>query len=113
MTVELVEVAPGRWQVKRPSPKAARSDLPLPYVISDIMEPVEQVDGRFYTSKSQFRAVGRAHGLVEVGTEKPKPRTTRPSQTRSAKEARIASIRKAVEIVRAGNGGQKRRSNGP
>jgi hypothetical protein len=102
MTVELVEIAPGRWQVKRPLPKAARSDLPLPYVISDIMDPVEQVDGRFYTSKRAFRAVGKANGLIEVGNEKPKPRTTRPSQTREAKEARRISLKKAIERVRAG-----------
>ena len=45
----------------------ARSDLPLPYVISDTMPPTEQVDGRFYTSKSQFRAVGRsAWASIEV-----------------------------------------------
>ena len=113
MTVELIEIAPGRWQVKRASQKIARSNLPLPHVISDIMEPVEQVDGRFYTSKREFRAVGKAHGLIEVGNEKPKLKTTRPSQTRAAKEARIVSIRKAVEIVRAGNRGQKRRSSGP
>jgi hypothetical protein len=74
MTVELVEIAPGRWQVKRPLPKAARSDLPLPYVISDIMDPVEQVDGRFYTSKRAFRAVGKANGLIEVGTSKLEPK---------------------------------------
>jgi hypothetical protein len=102
MTVELEEIGPGRWRVKKVSQKIARSNLPLPYVISDIMDPVEQVDGRFYTSKREFRAVGKAHGLIEVGNEKPKPRTTRPSQTREAKEARRVSLKKAIERVRAG-----------
>ena len=52
----------------------ASSALPLPYVISDTMPPTEQVDGKFYESKSAFRAVGRALGLTEVGNEKPKPK---------------------------------------
>jgi hypothetical protein len=103
MTIELEEFEPGRWRVQKQRISTPVSDLPRPYVISDIMDPVEQVDGRFYTSKSQFRAVGKANGLIEVGTEKPKPRTTRPSQTREAKEARRASLKKAVEQVRAGN----------
>ena len=74
MSVELIEIEPGRWRVKREPLKPARSSLPLPYIISDTMEPVEQVDGRFYTSKRAFRAVGRALGLTEVGNEKPKPK---------------------------------------
>jgi hypothetical protein len=96
MSVELVEVAPGKWRVKRDRPKAARSDLPLPYVISDIMDPVEQVDGRFYTSKREYRAVGRAHGLIEIGTEKltPKPKGV---IDKASKQARRASIKKAIE----------------
>ena len=72
---EFVEVAPGRWRVRRESTPVARSNLPLPYVISDAMPPTEQVDGRFYESKAAFRAVGRALGLIEVGNEKPKPKT--------------------------------------
>jgi hypothetical protein len=74
MTIELEEIGPGRWRVKKASQKIARSDLPLPYVISDIMDPVEQVDGRFYTSKRAFRAVGKANGLIEVGTSKLEPK---------------------------------------
>jgi hypothetical protein len=100
--VKLIEVEPGRWRVDRPPPKPARSDLPLPYVISDIMEPTEQVDGRFYTSKRAFRAVGRALGLTEVGTEKLKPKTTRASDDRRVKQARRDAIRKAVERYKAG-----------
>lgn len=80
---------------------SARSDHPLPYVISDIMDPVEQVDGRFYTSKREYRAVGRAHGLTEVGNERPKPKT-RASSSKQQKEARRQAIRQAVERYRAG-----------
>lgn len=102
MSVELEEVEPGKWRIKRARLPVAKSDLPLPYVISDIMPPTEQVDGNFYTSKRQFRAVGRALGLTEVGNEKPKPKV-RVSQTRAAQEARRASIKTAVEKVKAGH----------
>jgi len=99
--VELVEIAPGRWRVKRAERRSARSDLPLPYVISDIMEPTEQVDGKFYTSKRQFRAVGKALDLIEVGNEKPPPKV-RASKTARAKSERINAVKTAIERVRAG-----------
>jgi hypothetical protein len=106
--VELEEFEPGRFRVRKERHEKQRAEnMPLPFVISDTMEPVEQVDGRFYTSKRAFRAVGKAHGLIEVGNEKPKPRA-RLSQTRAASESRRASIRKAVEQVRAGNINAKR-----
>jgi hypothetical protein len=101
--VELVEVEPGRWRVKRPPLAPARSDLPLPNVISDIMDPVEQVDGRFYTSKAAFRAVGRANGLTEVGTEKLPTRKPRETSTKQVKEARRRDIHTAIERYRAGH----------
>jgi hypothetical protein len=66
------------------------------------MEPVEQIDGRFYTSKRAFRAVGRAHGLTEVGTEKMKPKT-RATDDRVVSETRRASIKTAVEKFRSGH----------
>jgi hypothetical protein len=106
--VELIEIEPGRWVVKRPERTPARSNLPLPNVISDIMEPTEQVDGKFYTSKRQFRAVGRALGLIEVGTEKPKPKQ-RPSVSRETKQQRRAQIKTALEKYAAGHRpGEKR-----
>lgn len=103
---ELVEVEPGRWRVKREQQKPARSDLPLPYIISDTMEPTEQVDGRFYTSKREFRSVGRALGLTEVGNEKFKPKQ-RASSDRAVKQARRQSIRKAIEKYKAGHRAQR------
>ena len=90
--IELVEVAPGKFRVKRPELKPARSDLPLPSIISDIMPPTEQVDGKFYTSKRAFRAVGKALGLIEIGTEKLKPK-----QRTFDREGRRRSIKKAIE----------------
>jgi hypothetical protein len=100
--IRLVEVGPNKWRVDRPKPKPPRSDLPLPYIISDTMEPTEQVDGVFYTSKRAFRAVGRALGLTEVGNEKPKPKRRATSDQR-VKETRRQSIKIAIEKYRAGH----------
>ena len=72
-----------------------------PYVISDTMEPVEQVDGRFYTSKRAFRAVGRELGLVEVGNEKLPPKQ-RSTESRAEKDARRRALKIAVEKYKAG-----------
>jgi hypothetical protein len=66
------------------------------------MDPVEQVDGRFYTSKRAFRAVGRANGLIEIGNEKLKPKT-RATNTRAVKDARRRSIATAIERYKSGD----------
>ena len=66
------------------------------------MEPTEQVDGKFYTSKRQFRAVGRALGLTEVGNEKLPP-ITRATSKPGVKEARRKSIHTAIEKYKAGH----------
>jgi hypothetical protein len=102
MDVRLIEVEPGRWRVDRRSIPVARSSLPCPSVISDAMDPVEQVDGRFYTSKRQYRAVGRAHGLIEIGNEKQKP-MVRSTDQRSVKAARRQAVKVAAEKFRAGH----------
>ena len=97
--VELEEFEPGRWRVKRPELRHKRSHtLPLPFVISDTMDPTEQVDGNFYTSKREFRSVGKALGLIEVGNETfhVKPRT-RASDSRVETEKRVRSVKKAIE----------------
>ena len=66
------------------------------------MPATEQVDGRFYTSKAAFRAVGRANGLTEVGNEKFKPRA-RPSLTPQARRGRKEALKVAAEKYRAGH----------
>lgn len=99
--LELEEVGPGRWRVKRKQLAPARSDLPLPYVVSDIMEPTEQVDGKFYTSKRQYRAVGRSLGLTEVGNEKIKPKQR--TDDRATKAKRRDAIKTAFEKFSAGH----------
>jgi hypothetical protein len=106
--MKLIEIEPGRWRVSRETTPIARSSLPLPHVISDEMPPTEQVDGRFYTSKRQFRAVGRALGLTEVGDQKFKPKV-RGTETREWKEGQERSWKKAVERYQAGH--RPRRQN--
>ena len=99
--VELIEIAPGKWRIKRAILVPPRSDLPTPMVISDTMDPVEQVDGQFYTSKRQYRAVGRAHGLIEIGNEKlpVKPKGT-GALAPAAKKARREALGRAIQRVR-------------
>lgn len=85
------------YQPKRADPPR-RSALPCPMVISDTMEPTEHVDGRYYTSKSKFRAVTKAHGCVEVGNDP--ARLRRPSRevlNQMARPARHAAIKKAMD----------------
>jgi len=100
--VELIEIERGRWRVKRKTAPAARAALPCPYLISDEMPPIEQVDGRFYTSKAAFRAVGKALGLTEVGNEKPKQKTTRSTDAPAVKKQRREALQRAVARYKAG-----------
>jgi len=101
VSVELEEFEPGRFRVRKDRCPACRSELPVPYVISDTMDPVEQVDGRFYSSKAAFRAVGKAHGLTEVGNEKVKPKV-RASEARNIKAARREAIHTSIQRFKAG-----------
>ena len=99
--VELEEFEPHRWRVKRERLTPPTSALALPYIISDIMEPTEQVDGKFYTSKSKFRAIGRSHGLTEVGNEKLPPKQ-RATTDPIVKKQRRAAIGMAISQYKAG-----------
>jgi hypothetical protein len=101
------QVAPNRWTNRPPRQTHTRSDLPRPYVISDTMDPVEQVDGKFYTSKRQFRAVGRSLGLIEVGNEKFTP-FVRSTAKRETKAQRMAALKVAVEKYKAGHRPRRR-----
>ena len=100
--VKLEQVAPNRWRVAKSKWPISKSSLPCPAVISDIMPPTEQVDGRFYESKSAFRAVGRSLGLIEIGNEKPKP-LVRSTDQRAVKDARRKALRTATEKFKAGH----------
>jgi hypothetical protein len=94
----IYQVGPNKWSNRPPQTASKRSALGFPFVISDEMPPTEQIDGKFYTSKCTFRAVGRVHGLVEVGTERPKPKQRTVGDPRK----RRAAIGKAVAQYRAG-----------
>jgi hypothetical protein len=96
-----MQTGPTSWAFVTQAEPPKRGELPLPYVISDNMEPTEQVDGKFYTSKRQFRAVGRSHGLTEVGTEKPKPKV-RSTELKLQKTRRQQAIKVAIEKYKAG-----------
>jgi hypothetical protein len=99
----LVEVVPGRWRVSRERPEPARSELGFPMVISDEMPAIEQVDGKFYTSKSRFRAVGRAHGLTEVGNDPARFRKKwRSTDQRETKVQRRRDLEKAIAEYKQG-----------
>jgi hypothetical protein len=99
--MSLIEIAPNRWVVARDRLEPARSDLPIPHVISDEMPAIEQVDGRYYTSKAAFRAVGRAHGLTEVGTAKFKPKQ-RSTALLETKKKRIDALGKVIAEYKQG-----------
>lgn len=96
-----MQTGPTSWAFVTQSEPPKRGDLPLPYVISDTMEPTEQVDGKFYTSKREFRAVGKALGLTEVGNEKLPP-LTRSTEKKEIKKRRQQDIHVAIEKYKAG-----------
>jgi len=70
------------------------------------MPPTEQVNGKFYESKSAFRRVGRQLGLTEVGNEKPKPRP-RYRETRETKVERRRTLERVVAEYRQGRRARK------
>lgn len=70
-----------------------------PYIIRDGMEPmVHQATGEVFDSKSRFREVTKAHGLVEIGNEKP-TMPTKPVMSRAERKKDIAT---AIEQLEAG-----------
>lgn len=64
----------------------AQSDLPAPHFISDAIEIQSMHDGNMYTSKSRLRAEYRAHGVEEIGNEKPKPVETPKTDRKAIRE---------------------------
>jgi len=89
-----------RGWLKRYGPPAdpvARSHLACPQVISDGMEPTEHIDGKHYSSKSAFRAVTKANGMVEVGNDP--ARLKKPERKKPDVAARKAAVAKAVSKI--------------
>ncbi|AVA22476.1 hypothetical protein [Rhizobium sp. NXC24] len=74
-----------------PERNLAASDLPAPHFVSDTIEIQSMHDGKFYTSKSKLRGEYRAHGVEEIGNEKPqpieKPKADRKGIRKALKEA--------------------------
>jgi len=91
---ELVE----KFGPKDIRPSAPRSGLPCPMVIGDSMDPVEHVDGNFYTSKSAYRRTTKARGLIEVGNDPARNRRPpKPDRDKGIEQ----SIDKAIARARA------------
>lgn len=83
-------------QPRRSQIPVARSSLPCPMVISDDMLSVEHVDGRFYSSKSEYRRVTKANGLIEVGNDPARfKRPVRPDRDKGIEQ----SIDKAIARI--------------
>lgn len=101
MTYAWHDLGDGRKVYRRePEPIGARSHLPTPYVVSDTMPPTEHLDGRFYESKSTYRAVTKAHGCIEIGND---PARLRPKQkTKPDDKAIKDAVQKASAMVKAG-----------
>lgn len=77
-----------------PATPVARGSFPTPMFTSDCMEPTEHLDGKHYTSKSQYRAVTKAHGMIEVGND---PARLRPKpKPMPDKQARVDAVKRAV-----------------
>jgi hypothetical protein len=84
------------WQplppaIEPPRQPSARADLACPMVIGDSMPSTEHVDGKRYESKSAFRAVTKANGLVEIGNDPARHRPTpKPKPDRAAIKDAVA-----------------------
>lgn len=78
---ELCKLVPKAEFYARQVPEQ-RSDLPRPMIISDLSEAVySHADGRFYSSKKHWRDHLKAHGMVELGNDKPEGPEPTPAIT--------------------------------
>lgn len=84
-------------RVDKHEPK--RSDLPCPYIASDVMDPVQSMlDGKIYDSKARLRRTYKDAGMIEVGNDparlrpmpKPKPDRKAIRQALEKAEARYS-----------------------
>ena len=65
------DVGEGRQVFRRVDTRQpARSDLPIPMISRDQMDPVQSMlDGKMYDSKSALRSTYRQAGVIEVGND--------------------------------------------
>ena len=69
------------------------STLATPMLIRDNIDPLwHPADGKCYESKSEFRAVARQHGLIEVGNEVQKDTRTYDEVTKDDVGAAIQKV---------------------
>lgn len=68
------------------------------HIISDTMDPLRHMaSGRMFDSKSEFRKETRAHGCVEIGTEKIGAKPRKP--WRPDKKKRVDDIKRAIHTL--------------
>lgn len=101
MTYTWIDLGDGRQVYRRVQyDMPARSHLPAPMVISDAMPPTEHVDGKFYESKSAFRAVTKREGMIEVGNDP--ARLRKPPKPKPDRKAIHAAVKMAANRVKNG-----------
>lgn len=89
-------------EIVLPEPKAvlpppARSSLPAPRLVSDIMEPVQcQATGVWHDSKSSLRAGYKAAGVIEKGNDR-RPAWKMPRSSKAEVRETVAKARARVE----------------
>jgi hypothetical protein len=80
---------------------AASDTIPVPYFISDTMEPtLHPLDQRHYTSKSTFERITREGGYETVGNDPARLRP--PPKPKADKQAIKNSVQKAMARFRNG-----------
>jgi len=89
---------------KVPVPRAERSSLPCPMIISDFAEPVQScANGKWYTSKRALSASHKASGnpygqdFIELGNDEMRWVEHRTSEAELRKD-----VREAIADVKAG-----------
>ena len=82
-------------------PAAASDTIPVPYFISDTMEPtLHPLDQRHYTSKSTFERITREGGYETVGNDPARLRP--PPKPKADKQAIKDAVQKAAARFRNG-----------
>jgi hypothetical protein len=69
---------------------AAKAEADAPFVMGDIQPYQSMATGEMIGGRRQHREHLKAHGLIEIGNEVPKPQTARPTSERKEQIARIA-----------------------
>jgi hypothetical protein len=91
MTYQWIDLGDGRRVYRKiAEPIGKRSLLPAPMLSLDTMpETQHPCTGEFFISKSEFRKVTRAHGMVELGNDpaRLKPRTKPKPDRKTIKDA--------------------------